>query len=170
VRTGAWHAAQGLRAAGLPPSLLSRLPWIGPAVSWSHKPARPVSAKLRPYLRRGVYGLDMYQAIADSKGVLNVHADASTGFASNMRLFETTGAGGCLLTDWKENLRELFEPDREILTYRSIEECAEKAAWLVAHPADAEAIGRAARARACKDHSFTRRAEELHKYIRSALG
>jgi spore maturation protein CgeB len=156
-RIGAWHVAQGLRSIGLP------------APASSRKPSRPVSGKLKPYLRKALFGLDMYQAIADSKVVLNVHADASTGFASNMRLFESTGTGGCLLTDWKENLKELFEPEREIVTFRSIDECAEKAAWLLAHPAEAEAIGRAARARACKDHSFTRRAGELHGYIRSAL-
>jgi spore maturation protein CgeB len=168
-RIGAWHAAQGLRALGLPDAGVRRLPWIGPAASWSRKPARPVSAKLKPYLRKALFGLDMYQAIADSRGVLNVHADASTGFASNMRLFETTGVGGCLVTDWKENLKELFEPDREIVTFRSIEECVEKTAWLLAHPAEAQSIGRAAKARTCRLHSFARRAEELYGYLRAAL-
>ena len=167
-RIGAWHAAQGLQAAGLPVAAMSRLPWIGPAASWRQKPARPVSAKLRPHLRPALFGLDMYQAIADSRGVLNVHADASTAFASNMRLFETAGAGGCLVTDWKENLKELFEPDREVVTFRSIEECVEKSAWLLAHPAEAARIGRAARARAVREHSFARRAEVLLGYLRAA--
>ncbi|MFY9314116.1 MAG: glycosyltransferase [Burkholderiales bacterium] len=168
-RIGAWHAARGLQAAGLPVSAIARLPWIGPAASWRHKPARPVSAKLRPRLRPALFGLDMYQAIAESRGVLNVHADASTAFASNMRLFETTGVGGCLVTDWKENLKDLFEPDREIVTFKSIEECVEKSAWLLAHPAEAASIGRAAKARTGREHSFARRAEVLHGYIRAAL-
>ena len=43
-----------------------------------------------------------------------------------MRLFEATGSGACLVTDWKENLGELFEPDVEVVTYRSVAECVKK--------------------------------------------
>ena len=34
--------------------------------------------------------------------------------AGNMRLFEATGVGAFLLTDFKENLHTLFEPDRDV--------------------------------------------------------
>jgi len=53
-----------------------------------------------------------------SKVVLNIHADSSPRFASNMRLFETTGMGACLLTDGRKNLTELFEPGIEVAEYR----------------------------------------------------
>jgi hypothetical protein len=168
-KIGAWHAARAAGAAGVPAGALARLPWIGPAMSWEHKPVRPVSPKLRPRLKPALFGLDMYQAVADSVGVLNIHADSSTTFASNMRLFETTGAGGCLLTDWKENLKDLFEPDREVVTYRSAQELAEKARWLVDHPAEAAAIGRAAQARACSAHGFSQRAKELRAIVAAAM-
>src|SRR5258706_121030 len=72
----------------------------------------------------GVYGLAMYQVLRESRAALNIHADSSPRFASNMRLFEATGVGTCLVTDWKENIGALFEPDREVLTYRDASECA----------------------------------------------
>ena len=34
-------------------------------------------------------------------------------------MFESTGVGTCLLTEHSENISELFEPAKEILTYRS---------------------------------------------------
>ena len=39
-----------------------------------------------------------------------------------MRLYEATGMGSLLLTDRKDNLRQLFEEDHEIVTYESKEE------------------------------------------------
>jgi spore maturation protein CgeB len=33
--------------------------------------------------------------------------------------------GSLLVTDWKKNLHEMFEPGKEVVAYRSAEECAE---------------------------------------------
>jgi spore maturation protein CgeB len=170
AKIGAWGAVQALRAAGASELFISRLPVLRRAARWSERPAMPVSRKLKPWLRPGVYGLDMFQAVSDSKVVLNAHADASIRYASNMRLFEVTGAGTCLLTDWRENIHELFEPDKEIVTYRSLTECIEKVRWLLDHPADCAAIGKAAQARALRDHTYARRAARLDEIIRSARG
>ena len=41
------------------------------------------------------------------------------------RLFEATGVGTLLVTDWKKNLHEMFEPGKEVIVYHSPEECAE---------------------------------------------
>ena len=48
-----------------------------------------------------------------------------------MRLFEATGAGACLITDRKVNLPAMFEPDVEVVTYSSVEECSEKVRYLL---------------------------------------
>jgi len=86
-----------------------------------------------------------------------------------MRLFEATGVGSCLVTDWRKNIRELFEPDREVVTYRSPEECVEKATWLLDHPRERLEIARAGQARALKDHTFVPRGAQLDAIVRSAL-
>jgi spore maturation protein CgeB len=111
----------------------------------------------------------MYQVLCDSHATLNVHADSSPRFASNMRLFEATGVGACLVTDWKQNLGDLFQIDREIVTYRSVEELEEKLRWLASAPAEREAIGQAGRKRVLREHTYARRAERLDGLIREAI-
>jgi hypothetical protein len=116
-----------------------------------------------------VYGISMFQQLVNSKVTFNNHINVSSGSASNMRLFEATGVGTCLLTDWKENLSEVFEVDREVVTYKSVDECIEKVKWLLEHPQEREAIAKAGQARTLKDHTFAQRAVQLDKIISEAL-
>jgi spore maturation protein CgeB len=75
--------------------------------------------------------------------------------------------GACLLTDWKNNLKELFVPEQEVVTYKSVDECVEKVKWLLGHPQERQMIARAGQARTLKDHTFTHRAVQLDKIIKS---
>ncbi|TRT56206.1 MAG: glycosyltransferase family 1 protein [Microcystis aeruginosa Ma_QC_C_20070703_M131] len=116
-----------------------------------------------------LFGLSMFQHLHDSKVTFNNHIDISSRAASNMRLFEATGVGTCLVTDWKDNLHDLFEPDREVVTYRSPQECVEKVKWLLEHPQEREAIAQAGQARTLKYHTFDQRAIEIDYIIRRDL-
>ncbi|MFN6066201.1 MAG: glycosyltransferase, partial [Pseudanabaena sp.] len=129
----------------------------------------PVNRNLIKFLRLPVYGLDMYQTLWESRLTLNIHADSSPLYASNMRLFETTGVGSCLITDWKQNINDLFEPDREVVTYRSSSECIEKVKWLLSNPLEAEKIAKAGQHRTLKDHTFDIRSVQLDLIIQEAL-
>ncbi|MFN5891472.1 MAG: glycosyltransferase, partial [Dolichospermum sp.] len=133
------------------------------------RPVMPVNSKLKPFVSPALFGLEMYQTLLNSKIVLNIHADSSPTHASNMRLFETTGVGACLLTDWKPNLPKLFEPDREVVTDRSVEECLEKVNWLLENPKEIELIAIAGQERTIKDHCFEQRAIQLDQIIRKEL-
>lgn len=112
-----------------------------------------------------LFGLTMFQQLRDSKVALNTHIDISTSNASNMRLFEATGVGTCLLTDWKENLRKLFEPDGEVLTYRSTEEAVEKVRYILDHDDERRAVAAAGQARTLRDHNFEIRAAQIDEII-----
>lgn len=114
-----------------------------------------------------VYGLDMFQLLHDSRVTLNTHIDISPRSASNMRLFEATGMGTCLLTDWKDNLSDLFEIDKEVVAYRSIDECLEKARYLLDHESERAAIAAAGQKRTLRDHTFTQRAAQFDALLRS---
>jgi spore maturation protein CgeB len=160
---------RGLRAAGVAERWIRRAPLLGRAAAWRGVPAPAAGPRLRRRLRPAVYGLEMYQTLRDSEVTLNIHADTSPRYASNMRLFEATGVGSCLLTDWKENLGELFEPEREVATYRNGTECLEKIQWLLAHPAEREAIAAAGQRRTLRDHTVARRAMRLDALIRKAM-
>jgi spore maturation protein CgeB len=108
-----------------------------------------------------VIALEYFQLLAKSKINLNNHIDCAEEYAGNIRLFEATGMGACLLTDWKINLPEMFETDVEIVTYRSAEECAEKVNYLLEHPQELASIAAAGQRRTLRDHTYVNRAEQL---------
>ena len=164
-----YDGIQSLKNIGISEVVLQLIPILGKSVKWETKPILSVNPRLIPYLRNPVFGLKMYATLLSSKISLNVHADSSPQYASNMRLFEATGVGTCLLTDWKDNLPELFEPDREVVTYKSVEECIEKVKWLLDHPQEREAIAKAGQARTLKDHTFAQRAIQLDEIIRKMI-
>jgi glycosyltransferase involved in cell wall biosynthesis len=78
-----------------------------------------------------VFGIKMFQALANSRIVLNSHIDVAGDRASNMRLFEATGVGACLVTDYKPELKELFDLDREVVAYKSTKEAIDKIGYLL---------------------------------------
>jgi spore maturation protein CgeB len=158
-----------LRKAGIPNAKLTRLPKIGKAASWSYRPLCAINPRLRPLVKPAVFGLEMYLVLKRSKLTFNNHIDISVNSASNKRLFEATGVGTCLLTDWKDNLAELFEPGKEVVTYSSAAECLEKARWLLGHTAERQAIARAGQARTLRDHTFAQRAAQLDDIIKLHL-
>lgn len=86
-----------------------------------------------------------------------------------MRLFEATGVGTCLLTDWKENLSSLFDVDREVVTYRSTEECLERMHYLQNNPDVCSAIAQAGQKRTLRDHTFAHRAQRFDEIIQAHL-
>ncbi len=154
---------------GVPERGLGRVPPLARATKKRLNRGPGLSPALRAAIRPAVYGLGMYQLLRDSHATLNVHADSSPRFASNMRLFEAPGIGTCLVTDWKENLAELFDLDREIVTYKSVGELTEKLRWLAQAPAERQAIADAGRRRAMREHTYAHRAERLDTLIRGAI-
>jgi spore maturation protein CgeB len=63
----------------------------------------------------------------------------------------------------------LFEPDKEVVTYKNAEECVEKVKWLLAHPYEREQIAKAGHARVIKDYTYAERAFQLNEIIRKLL-
>ncbi|RIK80981.1 MAG: hypothetical protein DCC68_09565 [Planctomycetota bacterium] len=115
------------------------------------------------------FGLDYYDVLARSKIVLNRHIGCAGNDASNMRMFEATGMGACLLTDNKRNLAELFEPGVEVVTYDSVDDAIEKVDWLLEHDVEREAIAAAGQRRTLEDHSFAARVKTLEGIIGDQL-
>lgn len=116
-----------------------------------------------------LYGLSMFQKLYESEITFNNHIELAVKFASNMRLYEATGVGTCLLTDWQDDLPEIFEPEREVVTYQCIEEAIEKVKYLLSHDGERQAIAYAGQKRTLRDHTFTQRAiifnDIIKKYI-----
>jgi len=129
----------------------------------------PTDSPIRQVYRGPAWGIDMYRVLARSRISVNSHIQLAGPYANNMRLYETTGVGTLLLTDWKQNLRELFEPDTEVIAYRSAEECVEQIQHLLGHEADRARIARAGQARTLRDHTYRSRMAELVTMVEKLL-
>jgi hypothetical protein len=122
--------------------------------------ALPPHSPLHGHYMGHAWGPNMYRVLQSSKITFNHHGDVAP-FANNMRLFEATGVGTCLLTDWKENLKEMFEPGKEVLTYRSPDECAELIQYYLDHEEERQAIGLAGQTRTLREHTYDLRMQEF---------
>ncbi|HZI16996.1 MAG TPA: glycosyltransferase [Pyrinomonadaceae bacterium] len=153
VARGAARALRGAGEAGQAPA-----------------PAAPaVDERIVRRSRPPLFGLKMFRQLRAGRVALNTHIDVSPVSASNMRLFEATGVGTCLLTDWKANLPEMFEPDAEVVTYRGAAECVEKVRYLLDHEAERRGIAEAGQRRTLRDHTFADRASRIDVLVREAL-
>lgn len=169
VRYTAYYLIQAMKYMSVPEQTLQKIPGLRNAAILYEKPLAFVNPQLKPYLNTEVYGLKMFQTLHDSRVTWNNHIDLSKSSASNMRLYEATGVGTCLLTDWKPNIKDLFEPDTEVMTYSDAEECVEKARWLLEHPDERKKIATAGQTRTLRNHTFIQRAEQLRTIIDAYL-
>lgn len=120
-------------------------------------------------IKKPVFGLDMYNLFQNSDIVLNNHGDVAGDFAGNMRLFEVTGAGSCLLTDNKKNISELFLIDKEVVVYDNAEECAQKIKWLMENRNERLRIAKAGQERTLSSHTVANRCEIIAGIITKEL-
>ena len=111
--------------------------------------------------RGEAWGLTMYEILQNSRVTVNHHINIAEGYANNMRLFESTGVGTLLITDQKVNLSDMFDPGKEVVTYRNPEECAEQIQYYVTHEAERQTIAAAGQERTLRDHTYQHRLEEF---------
>ena len=135
----------------------------GIEASSSNSPLRAVYHG--PVAGMGTYRLRWRYTISVTKHISKV----SGPYVNNTTMFETTGVGACLLVDEKQNLADFFQPDVEVMTYRSPEECLEKARYLLDHSEERKKIALAGQRRTLKEHTTLSRVSTILKEI-EALG
>ncbi len=129
----------------------------------------PRESIIRSRHKGEVWGLDMYSTLAKSHLTINRHIDTAENFANNMRLFEATGVGATLLTDQKDNLNQLFQIGREVISYSSPEEAVELIRYYSDHRNESADIGKAGQARTLREHTYLERMRELADILRRRL-
>ena len=78
------------------------------------------------------YEDEMYKVIFSGKINLNLTMRAiETGVPQ--RVFDIMAVGGFVLSNYQEELEELFVPDKEIVLFRNLEELKQKAAYYLSH-------------------------------------
>lgn len=84
--------------------------------------------------------------------------------AINQRPFDVSACGAFLLTDERESLRELFDPD-EVVAYRDMEELAELAGYYLKNADERGRIALKARTRVLKEHTYGHRIAEVLRRV-----
>ncbi len=168
MKQGISKTIRFLNAAGLD-FAVDKIPVLNKYKQHSEADIKYYSKRLVNSVKPPVFGLDMYKALSKAKLCFNIHGDIAKRCAGNVRLFEATGIGTCLVTDWRENMSELFDLDKEVVTYKSVEECIDKVKWLLANPAEAAKIAKAGQNRTLKDHTIENRVKVMDSALRSGL-
>jgi spore maturation protein CgeB len=85
--------------------------------------------------------------------------------ACHERVYQAAGCGAFLLHAWKADVPALFEPDKEIVMYREIEEVPDLIRFSLGHERKRRTITERARSRFLKDHVPARRAAAFSEVV-----
>ncbi|AMD92555.1 CgeB family protein [Desulfomicrobium orale] len=90
--------------------------------------------------------------------------------AVNQRVFDVPACGGFLLTDYRRQLENLFEPGREVICYHEEDEIPELVRHYLSRDAERERIAAAARERILAEHTYDLRLASLVDTMRRIYG
>lgn len=94
-----------------------------------------------------------YQVYHASKLNLNLTI-RSIETAAPQRVFDIMGAGGAVISDYREEMAELFVPDKEIILFESIEEFLDKSSYYLERDAKRNAIAVAGKKRIEREYNY----------------
>jgi spore maturation protein CgeB len=90
--------------------------------------------------------------------------------AVNQRIFDVPAAGAFVLTDWREQMDDLFEPGKEVIFYRTPEEIPDLLNYYLARPEERQRIAAAARKRVLAEHTYAHRLQTIITRMREVYG
>jgi spore maturation protein CgeB len=76
----------------------------------------------------------------------------------NSRVFELASLGCCVVTNPCDNLKDFFEPNKEMVVVNDAEDAIDKYKWLLSSEEERTQIGKAARQRILREHTYLHRA------------
>lgn len=123
-----------------------------------------ISKKLQSKIAdESLWGEALHQKLVDSKIVLNITRTnfygAETGI--NLRIFEALSAGCFLLTDYCDEIADLFVIGEEIETFRSASELKQKVEYYLANPEKRDAIAERGHAKFLAKYAWDKRINHL---------
>jgi spore maturation protein CgeB len=135
-----------LLASGIPLKLYGgRFPrWIGKT------PLREV------HTGRAVFGAEKARVFRSAAAVLNTMHPAEI-YGVNSRLFEATGCGAAVLTEFRPTLPDLFSDGDEVLAFHDFDELTAQATRLLCEDGLSAKIGDAAALRTHESHTYEKR-------------
>ena len=113
-----------------------------------------------------VYNQNKSKAFSAAKIVLNnLHPAEIDGV--NKRTFEVAVCGGFQITNYTKALEELYDIDKEVVTYRNFDELVEKINFYLKpeNEAERQRIIKAGRKRSLEEHTYTNRLKQLLEVV-----
>ncbi|MBI2035428.1 MAG: glycosyltransferase [Candidatus Liptonbacteria bacterium] len=124
---------------------------------WLKSPVKKV------YQGRAVSELEKSKAFNGAKIVLNTFQGEFLGV--NQRFFEIAGCGGFQLCEHRDEIKNFFEIDKEIVTFKNPTELLEKVDYYLHHDDERKRIADTAYARAHREYTFQKRLEKMFEII-----
>lgn len=90
--------------------------------------------------------------------------------AVNQRVFDAPAAGAFVLTDWRVQIEQLFDPGAEVVCFRDFDEIEPLARHYLAHPHERHRIATAARRRILAEHTYEKRVESMMREMVGIYG
>ncbi len=90
--------------------------------------------------------------------------------AVNQRIFDVPACNAFVLTDWREQMDSLFEPQKEIIFYKENDEIPDLVRYYLTHPEERKRITTAARKRVLAEHTWEHRLQNLLAKMRQVYG
>jgi spore maturation protein CgeB len=127
---------------------------------WGDRPDWLIDRLPGRFMGRHVHGDDKVRAALAAKICLNtLHYAEVDGL--NCRAFEIAACGGFQMVSEVPVLKEHFEPEVEVATFRNVDELREKVAFFIRNPQTAADIAERGRKRAHRDHTYERRLSDI---------
>ncbi len=101
---------------------------------------------------------------AGTKINLNIALKGIEG-GTTQRIMDIMGAGGFVLTNYCEETAELFEEDKEIVMFRTLEELIQKVDYYLEHEEEREQIARVGHERAMNDYTYEKKIKKLLDWV-----
>lgn len=80
-----------------------------------------------------------------------------------LRVFDILGCGGFLLTNFQQEIPELFVPGEDLIIYESLEDLAEKCSYYLSHESERIEIAHNGFQKAASQHTYYIRLEQMLK-------
>jgi spore maturation protein CgeB len=112
-----------------------------------------------------VRGEDWFKAAYSTKMLVNFPRTIKGHTNIKAGVLEGVATGKLLFTEYFEEMKILFEYDKEVIGYSSKEDLIRKIRYYLKHPEEAEIIGQNAKQRCLREHTWEERFNKLFKTL-----
>lgn len=123
---------------------------------------------LRSCWKGQAWGRQMYELYGKAKIVINRHGEVASGYANNLRLFEATGMGALMVTEYAPNVHQLF-PAHTLRTYEDADDLCRILLYYLENDGEREAIAASGQRHTLANHNYGLRMKTVSRVLSECL-